>query len=227
MDVLKNCWAWVEKAPVAMAVTALKSESTVLALKLKKSVRNARDALRTAGSWTGTAAAPGGEEDPEDQRAHETDRSHEGHDAEGAAGDGVVAAGTAWGRTARRAAGGYHRGRTWGIAGRCRGVVGRRADDPHAVVGVSPHCHSSGSSLPSWVPRRSRHARRLARRRAGRAPQARNSAGTTRPPSASTMPRWFAGTRYDVLVDGHRRARELDVGVLRDRRHQVARPPPA
>src|SRR5580704_19703184 len=53
MDVLKNCWAWVEKAPVAMAVTAVKSESTVLALKLKKSVRNARDALMTAGSWVG------------------------------------------------------------------------------------------------------------------------------------------------------------------------------
>ena len=53
MDALKNCWAWVAKAPVAMPSTALKSASTVLALKLKKSVRKARDALTTAGSCTG------------------------------------------------------------------------------------------------------------------------------------------------------------------------------
>ena len=50
---LKNCLAWFEKAPVAMPVTALKSASTVFALKLKKSVRKARDALSTAGSWVG------------------------------------------------------------------------------------------------------------------------------------------------------------------------------
>ena len=50
MEELKNCWAWLENVPVAMPVTALKSESTVLALKLKKSVRKARDAVRTAGS---------------------------------------------------------------------------------------------------------------------------------------------------------------------------------
>src|ERR1700727_2231222 len=36
-----------------MPLTALKSESTVLALKLKKSVRKAREALTTAGSCTG------------------------------------------------------------------------------------------------------------------------------------------------------------------------------
>ena len=41
MDELKNCLAWVENCPVAMSVTALKSASTVLALKLKKSVRKA------------------------------------------------------------------------------------------------------------------------------------------------------------------------------------------
>ena len=47
---LKNCWAWVEKAPVAMAVTALNS---AFALKLKKSFKNAVDVLSTAGSCTG------------------------------------------------------------------------------------------------------------------------------------------------------------------------------
>src|SRR5580693_830031 len=51
MEVLKNCFACVANWPVAMLVTALKSESTVLALKLKKSVRNAWAAWFTAGFW--------------------------------------------------------------------------------------------------------------------------------------------------------------------------------
>ena len=51
MAELKNCLAWVENCPVAMLVMALKSVSTVLALKLKKSFRKVWAAEVTAGFW--------------------------------------------------------------------------------------------------------------------------------------------------------------------------------
>ena len=55
-------------------------------------------------------------------------------------------------------------------------------------------------------------------------PKTRNKAGTTSPPSTSSMPRRLAGTWYAALghLSGGRRRRELDIGLLGRRCHHVA-----
>ena len=57
MDELKNFVAWLENAPVAMALMELKSVSTFLALKLVRSVKKVRAACCMAGSLGASLSA--------------------------------------------------------------------------------------------------------------------------------------------------------------------------
>ena len=216
-----------------MPVTALKSESTVLALKLKKSVRKARDALSTAGSWTGPAAALGGVEDA--RRTRVPSRPSDGQEARHVGRRG------GWGRTV--AAAGDDAGRRGGWLPRRRRSRRSVAPSPCPSGVVAPdrpshrgrssclgrrHLLCSPSVSAPLPAHRSAHrtisqARRLVRRREGRAPQARNRAGTSRPPRASSRPSLVRGHPVGRAGRRHGRARaELDVGLLGARRHEVA-----